>query len=157
MSSFRISGLPHAEFAKLFDLSNGQLQTLGAMRRVADERAGFPCRVSLEDAAIGDELLLLPYTHHPVASPYRASGPIFVRRHAMQRKMEADELPPYVTRRLISVRAYDQQHMMVAASVCDGTDVAQQIQRDFDDPAVSYLHLHNAKQGCFSCSVSRVR
>ena len=81
MSSFQINGLSHEQFAKFFDLTNEQLSAVGAMRCVADESPGFPCRISLEDAAVGDELLLLPYAHHPVASPYRASGPIFVRRH----------------------------------------------------------------------------
>ena len=64
-------------------------------------------------------------------------------------------MPPYVTRRLISVRAYDAGHMMVAASVCDGPAVADEIVARFFDPDVAYVHLHNAKQGCFSCLVVR--
>ena len=157
MPSFQISGLAHDEFGKLFEMSNEQLHALGAMRCIADESPGFQCRISLEDAAVGDELLLLPYAHHAVASPYRASGPIFVRRHVLQRRLEAGEVPPYVTRSLISVRAYDRQHSMVAAAVCEGVDVARQIQHEFDNPAVDYLHLHNAKQGCFACAVQRLR
>lgn len=66
------------------------------------------------------------------------------------------ELPPYVTRRQISVRAYGATHMMVAAEVCDGAAVAASIERCFGMPEVSYLQLHNAKQGCFSCQVNRV-
>jgi hypothetical protein len=32
---------------------------------------GFPCRVSLVDAEIGESVLLVNYEHLPAASPYR--------------------------------------------------------------------------------------
>lgn len=118
-------------------------------------RSAFRSRISLEDAAVGDELLLLPYVHLPAASPYRTSGPIFVRRGAQRRTLEPGEIPPYVTRRLISVRAYDVDHMMIDAGVCDGTLVAEDIAQRFDDERVAFIHLHNAKRGCFSCRVDR--
>ena len=156
MQHFQITGIDPQHFASLFDLPDAELKTLGAVRRIADESPGFPCRVSLEDAQVGDELLLLPYEHHVVASPYRSAGPIFVRRGVEQRRLEPDELPPYVTRRLISVRAYDAGAMMIHAAVREGSDVRAEIERCFDDAQVAYLQLHNAKQGCFSCQVNRV-
>ena len=156
MSHFQIVGLPHTPFAHWFELSDEALASRGAVRRVANESPGFPCRVSLEDAEVGDEVLLLPFEHHAAASPYRSAGPIFVRRHATQRACAPNELPPYVTRRLISLRAYDGAGMMVDAAVCKGTVVHQSIERCFADPQVAYLQLHNAKQGCFSCQVNRI-
>lgn len=156
MQAFQLTGISEKPFERLFLLSDAELNELGAMRRVATESPGFPCRVSLEDAEPGDELLLLPFLHQPAASPYRASGPIFVRRNAKRRELEPGEIPPYVTRRLISVRAYDAAHMMVAAEVCEGAQVAQSIERHFSLSPVRYLQLHNAKQGCFSCQVNRV-
>jgi hypothetical protein len=66
-----------------------------------------------------------------------------------------DEVPSYVATRLISVRAYDARHMMIDAAVCEGAVVAAEITRMFADPAVAYIHLHNAKRGCFSCEVVR--
>jgi hypothetical protein len=45
--------------------------------------------------------------------------------------------------------------MMVAASVCEGTLAANEIRQYFSDSNVAYIHLHNAKQGCFSCQVVR--
>lgn len=152
---FRLVGIDHAPFAPLFELSDEQLRTRHAVRRVATASSGYPCRVSLEDAREGEELLLLPYAHQPVDSPYRASGPIYVRRGATQRTLAPGEVPPYVTIRVISVRAYDANHMMVAASVCDGLEVADEIAARFEDPDVAYVHLHNAKQGCFSCLAER--
>ena len=128
---------------------------MGAQRRIATESHGFPCRISLEDAEIGEELLLLPFVHQPADSPYRASGPIFVRRGATQRSLDAAEVPAYVTRRLMSVRAYDAAHMIIDAAVCEGPVVCAEIERQLANDAVAYIHLHNAKRGCFSCRVDR--
>jgi hypothetical protein len=79
--SFRITGLPAEDFAPLFDLSEAELAARGAVRRVAEQRTpGTPCRISLTDAQAGEELLLVNYEHHPVASPYRMRFAVFVRK-----------------------------------------------------------------------------
>ena len=156
MSAFRLIGLDPRPFEPLFDLPDETLSRRGIERRIADARPGFPCRVGLEDAAEGDELLLLPFVHQPATSPYHASGPIFVRRGATQRTLAPGKVPSYVSTRLISVRAYDAAHWMVDAAVCDGDAVDVEIERMFDEPRVAYIHLHNAKRGCFSCAVQRV-
>ncbi len=156
MSSFRVAGIPHEPFEPLFHLPDEALARRGALRIAAAESFGFPCRVSLEDANTGDELLLLSWPHQPVSSPYRSSGPIYVRRGVTQRVLPPGELPPYVTRRVISVRGYDAADMMIDASVRDGADVAAEIERMFGNRQVHYIHLHNAKPGCFSCRVDRV-
>lgn len=156
MSSFQLVGIDAEQFASLFDLSDEQLRQRGIVRLVADKTPGFPCRVSLEDAKIGEELLLLPYVHQPASSPYRASGPIFVSRSSKRAKLAVGDVPLYVTRRVISVWAYDTRDMMVSAAVCDGTAVASQIDAFFRNSDIRYIHLHNANQGCFSCQVNRV-
>ena len=152
---FRLAGIDHQQFDPLFALSERELRQHDAIRCVATSSPGFPCRISLEDAGLGDELLLLPYPHQSAASPYRSSGPIYIRRGATQRKLAAGIVPHYVTSRLISVRAYDAQHMIAGASVCDGPLVAKEIERFFADGDIAYIHLHNAKRGCFSCLVER--
>ena len=156
MPSFRLTGLDHHQFEPLFDLSADRLAELGAIRVIAASDFGSPCRISLEDARAGDEMLLLPWEHQPADSPYRSSGPIYVRRGVSRRTLAVGEVPPYVTRRLVSIRAYDEQHMMVDANVCDGQSVAAEIGRQFEEDRVVYIHLHNAKRGCFSCRVDRV-
>jgi hypothetical protein len=157
MSTFQFIGLPPEQFSGLFSLSAEQLAALGIVRVTPDSKPGFPCRISLQDAEPGEELLLLPYEHQPAASPYRASGPIFVRAGAQQARLQPGEIPPCVHSRQISVRAYDAHHMMVDAEVCSGDEVAREIQRQFTNPTVRYIHLHNAKRGCFSCRVERVQ
>ena len=156
MHSFRLTGIGHEQFESLFHLADDRLAELGAVRVVATKAFGFPCRISLEDARVGDELLLLRWEHQPAESPYRSSGPIYVRRGVSRRTLGVGEVPPYVTRRLMSIRAYDAEHMMVDADVCDGPSVAAEIDRLLEDERVAYIHLHNAKRGCFSCRADRV-
>ena len=155
MLSFQLSGLPAEAFAGLFDLADANLAALHARRVLATAQPGFPCRVSLEDAAVGDVLLLLTWPHQPGDSPYEASGPIYVRKGSRQRTLEAGVVPDYVRLRLMSARAYDAAHMIVDAVVCEGREVDVEIARLFDNDKVAYIHLHNAKRGCFSCRVDR--
>jgi hypothetical protein len=76
--SFRIRGLDARQFDHLFALTDAQLAAHSAVRRIAD--GPRPCRVSLTDAKPGDELILVNYEHHAVASPYRMRFAIYVRR-----------------------------------------------------------------------------
>lgn len=155
-ATFRLVPLPAQPFRSLFDCSDEALAAVGASRVVATHSPGFPCRVSLDDAAPGEEVLLLNWAHHAVDSPYRATGPIYVRRGAVEAHIAPGELPPVITRRRISVRAYDARGHMVGAEVCEGGEVRGTLERQFADPAVAYVHLHNAGPGCFACAVERV-
>jgi hypothetical protein len=155
MSNFQLVGLDPAQFDALFELSDAELKTRGIVRKRADAHPGYPCRVSLEDAALGEEVLLLSYAHQAVDSPYRSQGAIFVRRGARQALLAAGEVPQYVSRRLISLRAYDHAHMMISAEVVEGERVAASLGAQFANEQVAYVHLHNARPGCFSCLARR--
>lgn len=155
MHLWYLSGLDHRQFEHLFEMSDGELAGRGIERCVATQDHGFPCRISLADARIGEELLLLPYMHLACHSPYRASGPVFVRRRAVRCVLPAGMVPPYVQRRQISVRAYDASASMLSGVVCEGPEVATALDQLFDDPDVHQVHLHNAGRGCFSCRAER--
>jgi hypothetical protein len=155
MSPFRLLGIDPRPFQSLFALDDRELAGHGAMRVIADADSGYPCRVSLEDARVGEELLLLPYVHQPEATPYRASGPIFVRRGACRPTLAAGLVPAYVSTRLISLRAYDAAHMMVDAEVREGGEVSAWLDTAFQRERVAYVQLHNARRGCFSCTAVR--
>lgn len=156
-NAFQLVGLEPSDFAALFALSDAELQQRNARRVRATREHGFPCRISLEDASVGDELILLPYVHQPAASPYRASGPIFVRRSVAPRKrLAVGEVSEYVTRRVISLRGYDAEHMLHAADVAEGAAIKPRIAQMLADPKIAYIHVHNAKHGCYFCSVERV-
>lgn len=153
--SFQISGLPAATFLPLFTMSAAQLATRAAVRLVADRRPGFPCRVSLREAEPGETLLLLNYEHLPVAGPYRSRHAIFVRENAAEAQLDVDEVPEVLLTRVLSVRAFDNTGMMMDADVVDGRALARAINRLLADRQVEYLHVHNAKRGCYAARVSR--
>ena len=154
-ASFRLIALPYERFAPLFDQSDADLEGIGARRMIVDEKPGYPCRVSLADAEVGETVVLAPFTHHEVSSPYRASGPIFIRHGATTARPGAGEIPIMFRHRLLSIRGYDAKAMMVAAEVVEGSDLEDCIGRLFADESVSYLHIHNALPGCYDCRVER--
>ena len=153
--SFRFVALPSEDFAHLFDYGDAELAKLGARRMVVDAMPGSPCRVSLADAEVGETVLLLPVVHHDVASPYRGSGPVFVREGVPTATPAIGEVPMMFRHRLLSVRAYDDEAMMVASEVVEGAVLEEAIARQFADARVRYLHLHNARPGCYNCRVER--
>ena len=153
--TFQLKGLDPAYFQPLFALGDDDLRSRGIERRFADVGDRYPCRVSLREADQGEEMLLLPFEHQPANSPYRSSGPIFVRRNGLRADPAPGELPPYVTRRVISLRAYDAGHLIVDAAVAEGPGIERELRRLLGRADVSYLHLHNAMRGCYSCCVVR--
>lgn len=153
--AFRLVALDAALFAPYAALDDAQLQARGARRMVVDSHPGYPCRVSLADAALGERVILLHHAHHDVATPYRASGPIFVREVAATATPAPGAIPAAIALRQLSVRAYDAQGWMHAAEVCQGTELDAAIARLFADARIAYLQVHNAKPGCYACRVER--
>ncbi len=153
--SFRILGLDPVPFAPLARLDDAALATRSIRRYRADEEPGFPCRVSLTDAAVGEPVLLLNYEHLPVATPYRARHAIFVREAATQRYDAVDQVPPALARRLLALRAFDRDGWMLEAELAEGRDLPALIEQFFADPRVDYLQAHYARRGCFAARVER--
>lgn len=153
--SFRITGLDPAPFLDLFDLEDRTLGARGIKRCVADAKPGFPDRIELKDAEPGERLLLLNYTHQPAHTPYRASHAIFVREGARTAYDRIGEIPEAVRTRIISLRAFDRDHLMVDADLADGRELQGLIERFFADPKVHYLHAHYAKRGCYAARIER--
>jgi hypothetical protein len=152
---YRITGLPVGQFADLQRATDDELRRRGVERRIVDEPNSAPCRISLQDAEIGEEVLLFTYRHQAVASPYAGCGPIFIRRSATQTFDAINVIPDQQRRRLLSVRAYDAKDYIVDAEVAPGTELESLIERFFADPRVAYLHVHNARRGCYACRVER--
>jgi hypothetical protein len=153
---YRISPLDRATFEHLFDASDAELARAGAVRMRVDNKPGFPCRLTLADAEIGETVLLVNHEHLAVDSPYRSAHAVFVREHAESAQPVDDTLPESLAIRLLSVRALDERGMMIDADVVHGSEAAPVIERLLDNPAVAYLHLHNAKPGCYAARVDRL-
>ena len=155
--SFRITGLPASRFAHLFGLSDEELARHRALRKTCDEKPGFPCRVSLEDAEPGEPVLLLNYEHLPVDSPYRASHAIYVREREQPSFDEIDAIPPALLPRLLAVRGIDARGMIVAADVVEGRALVPLAEQFLANPEIAYLHAHFARRGCFAARIDRAK
>lgn len=155
MISYRITGLDPEPFTSLFGLDDDALATRGVKRLTVDQNPGFPDRIELRDAELGERVLLLNYEHQPAGTPYRASHAIFVREGAKARYDRVNEIPEVMRARPLSLRAFDRDDMMVDADLVDGVDAEALIQRFFEDPTVDYIHVHYAKRGCYSARVDR--
>jgi Protein of unknown function (DUF1203) len=150
--TFRIRGLDAAQFSPLFALSDAELATRGAVRRKAD--GPRPCRISLTDATPGDEVILVNFEHHAVASPYRMRFAIFVR--AGEETFDAvDQVPGQLRRRTLAVRGFDAQGMMTGCELIEGVFLEEAIERQFADGTAAYLHVHFAAPGCYAARVER--
>ncbi len=152
---FQIHPLPAEKFQHLFDLSEHELNAQRACKMVVTEKPGTPCRVSMADAEIGETVVLVNYTHQDAQSPYRASHAVFVRDGVDTAQIKENEVPKVLVSRLISLRLFDENHMMLDADAIDGAELSEAISTAFKDEAVAYIHLHYAKPGCFAASVSR--
>ena len=153
--NFRITGLPAEDFSHLFALSEEELAARGAVRRSADARTpAYPCRVSLTDSRLGDELLLVNYEHHPVSSPYRMRFAVYVRK-GEETYDAIGEVPEQLRIRTLAVRAFDADAMMVGWELIDGHQLEAAVERLFADPEADYLHVHYAAPGCYAARIDR--
>ncbi|MHA7060160.1 DUF1203 domain-containing protein [Aquimarina sp. M1] len=156
LHNFQIKAINHVGIASLFELTDVELQKHNALRITVDKKPGFPCRISLEDAAIGEEVILVPYAHHNVTSPYKAYGPIFVRENVKTATPKMNEIPAMLTHRSLSVRGYNDKSSMISAETVHGEGLFDLIQVLFNTSEIVYLHIHNAGPGCFNCQIDRI-
>lgn len=152
--SFRIRGLAPAAFQHLHAMDDAVLHAAGARRVWIDAPHVAPCRISLDDAAPGEAVILLNYQHQSADTPYRQQGPIYVRDAATPFDA-VGETPPALARRTLSLRAFDATHMMIEADLVEGAQAPALVERFFSNDAVAYIHAHYARRGCFAAAITR--
>ena len=153
--SFLISALPIDVFQPMFAMSDDELAARGAVRQVVEQANATPCRVSLEDARVGERVLLVNYEHQPANNPYRSRYAVFVREGAQPARPAVNEVPDMLQRRLLSVRAFDARDMLADADVVDGRELAPALERMLASAATAYVHVHFARPGCYAARVDR--
>lgn len=153
--TYVIRGLDPERFAPLYGMSDAELAQQGAIRCRADGKPGFPCRITLEDAEVGEQLILLNFEHLPVSSSYRSSYAIFVREGATQAAEYRDRVAEQLACRLLAVRGFSAEGLLLRCDVIDGTELATQIAPWLADRAIAYLHAYNARAGCFAARIDR--
>ena len=151
--TYRIKGLDPAPYRRLFALSDSELEDGGMRRMEVTKKPSFPCRVSLVDREIGEEVILLNHVSHDVANPYRASHAIFVAD--AEQAEYVDEVPSVFETRILSLRGFDEGGMMADALIAQPGEADSAIRALFANPEIAYIHAHNAARGCFSARIER--
>lgn len=155
-NNFQVVALQDKEFSNLFLMNEEELKSNGAVKIIAYAKPGHPCKISLKDAEVGEEVILLNYQYHSANSPYNESGPILIRKGATTAKLDVNEIPYILHHWYLSVRGYNTDSMIVEARVTKGVNLRENIDEIFDKKEVEYIHIHNAKPGCYNCLVNRV-
>jgi len=153
--TYRIEGLARSQFEHLFAMDDEALAAHNALRVVADADRGFPCRISLDDARIGERLILLHHTSHDVATPYRSAYAIYVREAAEAPAAYVDSVPPVFEGRPLAMRGFDADGMLREARLAGPGEADTTIRAVFDNPAIAYIHAHSAAHGCFAACIDR--
>src|SRR5688572_15787150 len=136
--TYRIKGLEPADFAALFALDDAELEA-GGMTRMSVDNPSFPCRITLRDCDLGDEVILLNHVSHDGNNPYRASHAIFVSRSATEAADYVDAIPPALDRRILSLRTFDSNGMMIDAALAQPGEADPAIRRLLANPAASHI------------------
>ena len=152
--TYQIHGLSPDHFAPLFAMDETELAAINARRVTATADMGFPCRISLQDARAGEELILLHHVSHDVETPYRSAYAIYVRP-GVTAATYRDELPPVFAGRPIALRAFDAAGMLQTARLAGPGEADVAIRDLFADAGIAYIDAHNAAHGCFAARIER--
>ena len=87
--------------------------------------------------------------------PYKSAGPIFVRKDAKTANLGVNEIPKMLRHRLLSVRGYNSESIMVEGDAVMGGELENVLEKQFLNGAVEYIHVHNAGPGCFNCEIKK--
>jgi hypothetical protein len=154
MNDFRLVGLAREPFAPLFEMSESSSpRARSAASSPTTTRLPLPdqpgrCRARRGIAAAP---VLPPAGRFAIPG----SGPIFIRNGARQRIGDRSEVAAVRFREADLGARLRRARLHRRCRVCAGTEAAASIRRMFENPGVRYIHLHNAKRGCFSCRVER--
>lgn len=152
--TYQIHGLSPDGFAPLFALDDAELAAIHARRVTATSDISFPCRISLQDARAGEELILLHHISHDVETPYRSAYAIYVRP-GVTAATYRDEIPPVFEGRPLALRAFDADGMLQTARLVAPGEADGAIRDLFADAGIAYIDAHNAAHGCFAARIER--
>lgn len=153
--TYVFEGLDPAPYATLADAGEAELRARGVVAMTVDKFPGSPCRVTLDDAPRGARVFLLNHVSRAKGSPYHAAHAIFVTDGAGKAARYVDMIPPALERRVLSLRAFDCEGMMVEAALVQPGQADGGLRRLFDNPNVIEVDAHNAVRGCFAARARR--
>jgi len=152
---FVVNGLSPEPYLHLYGKLDAELEALGIKRMPVDCCPGFPDRIEMRDAGLGESMLLLNHCSLERQSPYRATHAIFVREWAENRYEGKNTIPEVMSSRVLSLRAFDSEGMMLDAEVATGEEVEVAVLRLLANEDVLHIDAHNAVRGCYSGRIVR--
>jgi len=127
-----------------------------AIQRLDLDRT-YPCRHCLREASGKTGMLLLSYQTPEPKSVYGQPTAVFLCAGDCERFERSDTIPDIVRNRLVSLRAFRGDGMMIYDAnelvEADGHDAA--VRRIFARDDVAYINAHTAKPGCLLCHIER--
>lgn len=153
--TYIVQGLSPKPFSHLLNQSSESLAASGAVRQVVDAAPGYPCRISLEDAAVGESVILLNHESHATSTPFPSAYAIFIRENQTEAAVYEDTLPPVFVNRCIALRMFNSEAMLVGATISQGELLEPAIIQALAREHVEYIHAHNAAHGCFAAEIRR--
>jgi len=152
--TYRITGLDPDPFAPYFAMDDAELAAHGARRVTASADRGFPCRISLDDARAGENLILLHHISHDVDTPYRSAYAIYVRP-GVEAATYVDTTPPVFEDRPLALRGFDADGMLRDARLAAPGEADGAIRDLLAGDTIAYIDAHNAAHGCFAARIER--
>jgi hypothetical protein len=117
--------------------------------------AGMPCRQCLRPTSDGESAYLFTYQPFLGTSPYTVPSPIFLHVEPCGAH-DRHRIPTFVEQGdLRTLRSYSERHAIVEGKVVAGTEVERTIADLFEDDRASYVHVHDAVNGCFTFRADR--
>lgn len=153
---FRITGLSLEPFRYLFDIPDHELSKYRARRIIADADRGYPDRIEMCEAKIGERVLLLNHVCQPADTPYYATHAIYIRESAVKTYDRINEVPSVMRTRLLSLRSFDSTGAIVDSEVVQGTAIEPAIVRLFSHQRAATIYAHNAGHGCYSGRIDKL-
>lgn len=136
-------------------------KTVPSLVRTVEAPGTAPCRKCLKDGKVGDKMRLLSYDPWLGDGPYRQSGPIFVHEEPTCEKAEfptGSHMPEQQRMRPLSVRAFNQDHLMVGFDTISGEKLLERAEEFFKqrgEEYAEYVNVHYSGPGCFAVRIDR--
>lgn len=153
--AYIVRGLDSARFVALFDAPPATLAAnLAEWREVATD-SGHPCRVTLEEAQVGERVLLINHTSLDKATPFRTSHAIYVREGARQAAAFEDRLPEMFMQRTLGLRGFSADGYLHDGTLAAPGEAHEAIGSLLAQSEVAYVDIHAAAYGCFLARAER--
>ena len=108
------------------------------------------CRYCLADGDLRETQILFSYSpFYENKTPYAEVGPVFIHAECKQYDSRNGFPQDLKTRNYLTVRGYSNDQLLISGEMCKGEGIEATIERMFQQSRVDYIHINDARSGCF--------